>query len=323
VRFSSAGEIVRGGAEGESAVAALRPSHAGLASPVRLAHRVAAYVELMKPRITVLIVLVSAAAFWLASGGRPDAERFATAMIAIGCLAGGMFALNQYLERDVDALMRRTRLRPLPTCRVTARQALCFGVSMSAVALAALALLVNVLAAILGLLTLASYLFLYTPLKKITPHCTLIGAFPGAMPPLLGWAAAAGELGWGAWVLFATLFFWQFPHFHSIAFLYRDEYARADIRLWAVVEPSGKTTGRQILAGAAMLLLVSVVPSIIGLSGTLYAWAAVALGAGFLWLGFRAALVNSSARAQQLLLGSVVYLPILLALMVMDRSELR
>jgi protoheme IX farnesyltransferase len=271
----------------------------------------------------MLIVLVSAAAFWLASDGRPEFERFATAMIAIACLAGGMFALNQYLERDLDALMRRTMRRPLPTCRVTARQALCFGVLMSAAAIVELALLTNVLAAILGFFTLVSYLFLYTPLKKITPHCTLIGAFPGAMPPLLGWAAAAGTLDWGAWILFATLFFWQFPHFHAIAFLYRDEYARADIRLWAVVEPSGKTTGRQIFVAALFLLTVSVAPSMIGISGPMYAWSAVVLGAGFLWLGFRAALVNSSVRAQQLLLGSVVYLPILLALMVMDRSNLR
>jgi protoheme IX farnesyltransferase len=289
-------------------------------SPLR---KVCAYLELTKPRITLLLVLVSVAAFWLGSNRNPDVGRLSALAAAITLLAAGMFALNQYMERDIDALMRRTEARPLPMGRITPREARWFGGALSAFAIVFLAVALNPLTAWMGAATLASYLFAYTPLKRLTPHCTLIGAFPGAMPPVLGWTAARGELGTEAWVLFAILFFWQFPHFHSIASLYRDDYARADVRVWPVVDPSGRTMGSQITGAGLLLIPVSLLPAFLGLSGVVYVWGAAALGCGFLWLGIRSARLASSSRAQQLLLASVVYLPALLALMVLDKGELR
>jgi protoheme IX farnesyltransferase len=227
--------------------------------------------------------------------------------------------LNQYLERDVDSRMRRTEGRPLPAGRLTAREALWFGGIVSAAAVACLGLLVNTLCGVLAVITFTSYLFLYTPLKLRTPHCTLIGALPGAMPPLYGWAAARGELGVEAWVLFAILFLWQFPHFHSIAWLYREDYARAEIRMWSVVEPEGKTLGRQIVAFSVLLVPASALPAALGMSGVVYFWGALGLGALFLYLGIRAARLKSKWQARRLLLASVLYLPALFALMVLDK----
>jgi protoheme IX farnesyltransferase len=172
---------------------------------------------------------------------------------------------------------------------------------------------------LLALFTFSSYLFLYTPLKTRTPHCTFIGAFPGAMPPLLGWAAVRGELTPEAWTLFAILFFWQFPHFHSIAWLYREDYARADIRMWPVVEPEGRMTFWQIVGFAALLVPVSLLPAALGLSGMIYICGAVMLGAWLLYHSIQAAMRRSQRQAQRLLLASVVYLPVLLGLMVLDR----
>jgi protoheme IX farnesyltransferase len=285
--------------------------------------RVLAFVELSKPRITLLLLLVSMAAFWLASGGQPDVRRLSALSVGITLLAAGMFALNQYLERDIDGLMRRTESRPLPAGRIRPVEALIFGCILIAIALGFLFLLVNALTGVLGAATVASYLGVYTPLKKTTPHCTLLGAFPGAMPPLLGWAAVRGHLDAGAWALFAILFLWQFPHFHSIACLYKEDYSRASVRLWAVVEPSGRVTVWQILGSAAILIPVSVLPSLIGLSGQFYFWGAMMLGSGFLWLSFRWTFARTSKRAQQLLVASVVYLPVLLALMILDPARMR
>jgi protoheme IX farnesyltransferase len=281
------------------------------------------YVELAKPRITFLILLVCVAAFWLGSHRDADPGRLFALAASVSVLASGMFALNQYLERDIDARMRRTDTRPLPMGRLTPAEALWFGLALSAVAIVSLAAAANSLTAALGLLTIASYLLLYTPLKRRTPHCTLIGAFPGAAPPLLGWAAARGELTAEAWVLFAILFFWQFPHFHSIACLYRDDYARAGVRLWHVVEPSGRTAGKQIAGAAALLIPVSLLPALLQLAGPVYVAGAVALGAGFLWFSLRLVPRSSSRRAQQLLLASVIYLPLLLTLMILDSGEMR
>ena len=182
-----------------------------------------------------------------------------------------------------------------------------------------LALRVNLLSGLLAFLTLASYLFLYTPLKTRTPHCTLIGAFPGAVPPLLGWAAARGELTIEAWILFAILFLWQFPHFHSIAWLYREDYARAGIRMLPVVETEGKMTGRQIVGFTFLLVLVSAVPSLLSLTGPIYLFGALIASALFFYLGIRTARVQSKWQARRLLLASVFYLPILFSLMVLDK----
>jgi protoheme IX farnesyltransferase len=281
------------------------------------------YAELTKPRITFLLLLVSLAAYWLGADRAGEPGQLAALALAISLLAGGMFALNQCLERDIDARMSRTESRPLPMGRLQPREAVWFGLWLTAIAVALLAAAVNPLTAILGGLTLVSYLLLYTPLKRTTPHCTLIGAFPGAAPPLLGWAAARGELSAEAWMLFAILFLWQFPHFHAIAYLYREDYARADVKLWAVVEPSGRTTGRQICGAAVMLIPVSVLPAMAGLAGPAYIAGAVAMGAAFLWFSLRAASGRSPRRAQQLLLASVIYLPLLLTLMILDRGGMR
>lgn len=284
-----------------------------------LPQRLWAYVELTKPRLTTLILVVAAAGYWLASDGPPGSARLAGAMAGVALLAAGIFALNQYLERDLDARMHRTERRPLPAGRLAAREALWFGGLLSAAAVACLTWSVNALSGALAIVTFTSYLFLYTPLKLRTPHCTLVGALPGAMPPLYGWAAARGELGLEAWVLFAILFLWQFPHFHSIAWLYREDYERAEIRMWSVVEPEGKTLGRQIIASSALLVPASALPAALGMCGAVYLWGALALGGCLLALGIRAARRKSKWEARRLLLASVLYLPALFALMVLDK----
>jgi len=279
--------------------------------------RLSAYLELTKPRIVTMVVATAFAGFWSASAGAPDVARLTRAMVGVALLAAGTFALNQYLERDVDFLMRRTRSRPLPAGRLEPIDARRFGWWTAVAGLAALAS-VNLLSAGIGAATLASYLFLYTRLKTVTPHSTLIGAFPGAAPPLLGWAAARGALTLEAWALFTILFLWQFPHFHAIALLYRDDYANAGIRLWSVVEPEGTTISRQITGFTIFLLPASLMPALMGTAGPVYAAGVLGLGAGMLWLALRA---SSGARgdAQRLLLGSVIYLPIVFGLLILNR----
>ena len=283
-----------------------------------LLERLNSYLELTKPRIVTMVLATAFAGFWSGSAGNPDAARLASAMLGVVLLGGGIFALNQYLERDVDSQMLRTRGRPLPSGRIAPIEAMLFGWALAAAGLAVLAS-VNTLCVVIGTATLASYLFLYTPLKTISPHSTFVGAFPGAAPPLLGWAAARGELTLEAWSLFAILFLWQFPHFHAIALLYRDDYANAGIRLWPVVEPEGNTVARQIVGFTLLLLPVSLAPALMLSAGPVYAFGAALLGTGFLILGIRTAASRLRADAQRLLLGSVVYLPILLALLIWRR----
>jgi protoheme IX farnesyltransferase len=290
---------------------------AGLDS-IPVSQKLSAYWELTKPRVTVLILLVAIAGFWLGSNGVPDTRRLFDSIVGISFLAAGIFALNQYLERDVDAVMRRTEGRPLPLGKLRPAEACWFGIIAASLGVVLLTL-VNALSGLLALFTLGSYLFVYTPLKRRTPHCTLIGAFPGAVPPLLGWVTVRGELSVEAWVLFAILFFWQFPHFHAIAWLYRQDYARADIRVWPVVEPEGKTTFWQIIVFTCFLLPVSVLPSVLGLSGRIYFFGAVILGVWLLRCSIQAAIRRSERQAQRLLLASVLYLPALLGLMVLDK----
>ncbi|MCA1589946.1 MAG: heme o synthase, partial [Acidobacteria bacterium] len=209
--------------------------------------KLSAYVELTKPRIAFMLVLTSAAGFYLGSRGQVDLALFAHSMLAITLLAFGVATLNQYAERATDALMPRTSKRPLPTGTLSATEALIFGVLQCALAEFYLLLLVNGLTAFLGLTVIVGYVFLYTPLKTRTSASTAIGAVPGAMPPLMGWTAASGEVGLGAWSLFALLFLWQFPHFLAIAWMYREEYAKAGIKMLPVVEPEGRITARQIV----------------------------------------------------------------------------
>ena len=291
----------------------------GVAERLGAKARVAAYVELTKPRITFLIVLTSAAGFCLGSRGAVNYVVFAHAMIGIALLSSGIATLNQYMERELDRLMRRTAERPLPSGRLVPFEALWFGLVLTATAELYLLLFVNVLTAALGLTVVAGYLFLYTPLKTRTTLSTAIGAFPGAMPPLIGWAAARGEIDIAAWVLFAILFLWQFPHFLAIAWMYREDYGRAGIRMLPVVEPDGRVTGQQIITYALMLVPVSLLPAILGISGRLYLVAALVLGLLFLASSIRAAISKSNQHARQLLLASVLYLPLLFGVMVLNR----
>jgi protoheme IX farnesyltransferase len=269
-----------------------------------------------------LILLVAVAGFCLASEGPPNATRLLSAILGISLLAAGIFALNQYLERDVDAVMRRTESRPLPTGRLQPGQALWFGIILSVLSVLSLALFANWLSGMIALFTLLSYLFLYTPLKTRSSLCTLVGALPGAVPPLLGWVAARGTVGFEAGVLFSILFLWQFPHFLAIGWLYREDYARAGIRMLPVIEPEGKMTGRQIVACALILLPVSLIPALSGLSGSVYFGGALVLGLWFLYVSIRLAVLKTKWEARRLLLASVLYLPLLFGLMVLNPNDL-
>ena len=280
--------------------------------------RAAAFVELTKPRITFLIVLTSAAGFALAST-KVNYIALLSAMFGIGLLSSGIATLNQYMERELDGLMRRTADRPLPTGKLFPWEALVFGIGLTVTAEVYLAVLVNPLSALLGLTVIAGYLFAYTPLKTRTSLSTLVGAFPGAVPPLVGWTAARGEISVEAWVLFAILFLWQFPHFLAIAWMYREDYARAGILMLPVVEPDGRVTGQQIVVYTLMLLPVSLLPTVLGLSGRIYLVGAIVLGALFLYSSVKAAFSQSRQQARRLLLASVLYLPLLFILMVLDR----
>lgn len=281
--------------------------------------KLAAYAELTKPRITFLIVLTAAAGFALASPASIDYAGLGKAMIGIALLSSGIATLNQYIERDLDALMRRTADRPLPSGKLLPREALVFGVGLTVVAQVYLAVVVNPLTALLGLTVISGYLFGYTPLKTRTTLSTMVGAFPGAVPPLIGWAAARGDISIEAWVLFAILFLWQFPHFLAIAWMYREDYSRAKILMLPVVEPDGRVTAQQIVVYTVLLIPVSLLPTVLGLSGKIYLYGAIVLGLLFLYSSVRAALSKSRQEARRLLLASVVYLPLLFILMVLDR----
>jgi len=253
-----------------------------LAESLSVRARVAAYIELTKPRITSLIVLTAAAGFALGSRGSVNYLALLHAMIGIALLSSGIATLNQFMERDLDGLMRRTAARPLPTGRLLPIEALWFGIFTTATAEVYLAAFTNLLTALLGLTIVAGYLFVYTPLKTRTTLSTAFGAFPGAMPPLVGWTAARGEIDVNALVLFAILFLWQFPHFLAIAWMYREDYGRAGIRMLPVVEPDGRVTAQQIVSYTLMLLPVSLLPTALGISGRIYLAAALVLGLLFL-----------------------------------------
>lgn len=283
----------------------------------------ASYFELTKPRITSFIVLTSAAGFALAARHAGDGALnyvlFFHAMFGIALLSSGIAALNQYIERDLDRLMRRTASRPLPSGVLSPKQALVFGVGLTLVAEIYLAVFVNSLTALLGVSVIIGYLLLYTPLKTRTSLSTMIGAFPGAMPPLIGWAAARGNVGIEALVLFAILFVWQFPHFFAIAWMYREDYRRAGIRMLPVIEADGIMTGLQMVIWAMILIPISLLPTLLGLAGKLYFYGALILGLFYLASSIVAALTRTRQNARRVLLASVIYLPLLFALMVLNR----
>jgi heme o synthase len=285
-----------------------------------LREKASALVELTKPRITFLVTAIAAAGFLLATPreANSDFTLLFHALVAIALLSSGVATLNQLIERRQDALMRRTEMRPLPSGRVTAREAFAVGVFLIAIAEIYLAVRVNSLTALLGLSVVVGYVLLYTPLKTKTSLATVIGAFPGAMPPVMGWTAATGTLSIEAWTLFVILFLWQFPHFLAIAWMYREDYRRAGILMLPVVDSEGSATGQQIIAYSLMLLPVSLLPTFLGMSGQIYLVGAVVLGAGFLWSSVRAARTASRVNARRLLLASVLYLPLVFLLMVID-----
>jgi protoheme IX farnesyltransferase len=280
--------------------------------------KLAAYVELTKPRIAFMLVLTAAAGFYLGAKNDFDLLLFINSIIGISLLAFGVATLNQVWEKRTDALMERTAKRPLPTQKITGTEALIFGILLCVVAEIYLAFLVNDLTALLGLIVIIGYVLLYTPLKTRTSASTAIGAIPGAMPPLMGWTSSANEISLGAWILFAMLFLWQFPHFLAIAWMYREQYAKAGILMLPVVEPEGKITARQIVTFTILLLPISLAPFFIGLAGWIYLVGASLLGIWFLWTSVKTARTKSVENARKLLLVSVLYLPLIFALMVFN-----
>jgi protoheme IX farnesyltransferase len=276
--------------------------------------RWADFVQLTKPRLNFLVVASTLAGYYLGTDGFHPALLFHT-VVGTALVAGGAAAFNQVFERDTDALMRRTRMRPLPDRRMPVATATWFAAALSLAGLVQLAWGANLLAALIALATLLSYALIYTPLKSRTPFATLVGGVPGALPPMIGWAAASGTLTIEAWVLFAIVFLWQMPHFLAIAWLFQEDYARAGLPMLPVVEPDGRSTAQQVVLYAAVLVPVSLLPTIVGLSGRIYMAGAAILGIAFLALGIRFALQRNHINAKRLFLGSITYLPLLWGLM--------
>lgn len=274
---------------------------------------------LTKPRITALVLVTTGVGFYLATTGAVDVALLLHTLLGTALLAGGTNALNQYAERGPDARMKRTRDRPIPSGRLAPGAALAFAAAISALGALYLAVAVNPLTALLGACALGMYVFLYTPLKRRTWWCTIVGAVPGAIPPMMGWAAVRGDVGAVAWVLFGIVFLWQLPHFYAIAWIYRSDYARAGFPMLPVVDTDGSRTSRQVVASTLALVAVSVWTSVLGLTGALYLVGALALGAGFLGFGVWLAGQRSGSSARRLFLASVVYLPVLFLLMVVDK----
>jgi protoheme IX farnesyltransferase len=281
--------------------------------------RASDYVTLAKPRLNGLVVASTLAGYAMAGGNTSDVVRVCATLLGTGLVAGGASAFNQLLERDSDALMRRTRLRPLPDGRLQPTEALLFAFAISAVGLGVLTLGVNGLSATVALATLVSYALVYTPLKRRTSFATVIGAIPGALPPVIGWAAGRGDLSQGAWILFAILFLWQLPHFLAIAWIYREDYARAGLPMLPVIEPDGRSTARQVVVYSAALLPVAMAPTLLGMTGTVYFAGAFALTAALLALAVYFAVERVTVSARRLFYGSIIYLPLLWMLMIADR----
>ena len=274
---------------------------------------------LTKPRVVVMILVTTLVGYYVGLAGAPDYVRMLHLIIGTVLAAGGALALNQYWERDVDARMERTRTRPLPDGRLQPVEALLFGGAITLLGVVYLAAFVGALAAAVTAATAVLYLFAYTPLKVRTALCTIVGAVPGALPPVTGWVAARDDLALGAWVLFGILFLWQLPHTLAIARLYRDDYARAGVRVLPVVDAEGNTTERQIVTACLALLAVSLLPTLIGLSGGIYFTGAFVLGVVLAVTGGLQALAPSPASARRVLYASLLYLPALLALLAFDK----
>ena len=283
------------------------------------------YAELMKLRVTTLIVMTAWCGYYFGAqkaGVSSLTWGLFRALLGIGLVSSGTAALNEVMEHDVDSKMRRTAQRPLPAGRMTLRHAMVAGLVAAVGGSIYLAIFTNPLTGLLTLLTSVVYLAAYTPLKKVSPICTFVGAFPGAMPGVLGWTAARGRLEWGTWILFAILFVWQFPHFFSIAWLYREDYASGGIRMLPVVEEDGRSTAHRILAYSLILIPLSLLPSVFGMAGKIYMVGALILGVSLFYFGARLAFLKlpinsprSKMLARHVLQATVIYLPLLFALM--------
>jgi protoheme IX farnesyltransferase len=296
------------------------------ATPVRSVGAVLA--DLIKARLTTLVLLTTFVGFYMGGHGPMNFALMFHALAGTALVAAGAAALNQLLEREYDAKMRRTQNRPLPAGHLEPTTVMIFGGVCATAGLLYLALAVNLLTSVIGAVTLVSYLFIYTPLKRVTWLNTAVGALPGALPPVMGWTAARGELSGESWALFAILAFWQMPHFFSIAWIYRDEYAKAGFKMLPVVDPEGCRTGQQAVSHALALLFVSLCPFVFKIAGVFYLAGALVLGAGYLWcaIQFSRQLRLHEAeftlvRARQLFLASIIYLPLLLAVMVLDKVK--
>jgi heme o synthase len=285
-----------------------------------LASRAQAYVVLTKPDVSFLVLITTAAGYYMGARGPVNWLHLIHTVFGTMLIAAGTAALNHYIERDSDRLMRRTAARPLPSGVLKPRAALAYGISLSVAGAVYLYFAAGALAAGLGVLTCLSYLLAYTPLKKRTVWATFVGAFPGAVPPMIGWVAASGRLDLGAWLLFAILFFWQFPHFHAIAWMYREDYARAGILMLPVVDQEGTRTFRQILVTASALVGVSLLPAIAGIAGVFYFFGALGLSVALLQVCLWAASAKTNVRAKWLMHATVLHIPLLLALMVYDKT---
>ncbi|HVZ41513.1 MAG TPA: heme o synthase [Candidatus Kapabacteria bacterium] len=281
--------------------------------------RVVEYVELTKPRLTMLSVLTTLGGFYMASQGALDVPLLVHTIIGTSMCGAGCGALNMFVEREHDAKMRRTMQRPLPSGRLIPAEALLFGLILAVGGVTYLALAVNLLTAILGAATVVSYVLLYTPLKRLSTLNTVVGAIPGALPPVMGWAAVRGSLDIEALVLFALLFFWQMPHFLALAWMYRNDYERAGYKILSVLDRDGGSTSRQILLYTSALLPVSLLGTTIGMTGPYYFYSALALGVGFLALGLRLAFTRKNKHAKHLFYYSLLYLPLIMLAMALDR----
>lgn len=301
----------------KDANAGVRGGSLELSAPV--AHRLGDFLSLTKPRLNSLVVVTAAIGYYLGAGSALHVATLFQAVFGIALVAGGAAGLNQIYERDTDSLMFRTRMRPLAAQRVTASEALVFSLTLAVAGLVVVAASSNLLAAFLTLLTLVSYNLIYTPMKRRSQLATLVGAVPGALPPMIGWVAARGALTAEAWALFGIVFVWQMPHFMAIAWLYRADFSRAGFPLLPVVEPTGRSTARQAVLFSLVLVPLSLVPYFLRMSGPAYAVGAVAGSAGLLWLAISFALNRTDDRARLLFLGSITYLPLLWGMLIVDR----
>jgi heme o synthase len=282
-------------------------------------HAAADFFTLTKPRVVLMVLITTAIGFYLGVQDTPNYLALLHTLIGTALAGGGTLALNEYMEREADGKMQRTRLRPLPDGRLQARDALIFGVAITLGGLGYLWWMVSGLSALVTASITVSYLFAYTPLKQRTSLCSLVGAVPGALPPVIGWAAARNSVDLEAWILFAIMFLWQMPHSLAIGWLYREDYAKAGFRLLPVIDPDGRVTGQQVVLNCAALLAVGLLPTLVGFAGATYFFAALLLGSVFLWYGLRLATLRSLASARHLLFASLVYLPVLLAVLAFDK----